>query len=253
MKIFIVNLKNAVEKRKHMVAQLKRLGVQNYEFIEAVYGKDLTPEFIADNVYDYPACALTPGEIGCSLSHIGIYKNMISENIPYAMILEDDVILPDDFLDMLEAIRISIDVAQSKIITLGEANKISPLREYFTFKKYKEYTAVTAFCTYAYLVNIAAARSLSQHLLPIKYEADMMIHFRENGWLDQFNVIHPQYIKPIEEYEVLSDLMEERKVLKRKRHIYKKYQLNKNRPLLLRLKVRLQRAIWRIRQIRPQV
>lgn len=252
MKIFIVNLKSATEKRKHMTAQLERLGVQNYEFVEAVYGKDLSPEFISENVYDYPACALTPGEVGCALSHIGIYNRMIAEEMPYAMVLEDDVILPDDFLEMLAEMKASIDVPQSKVITLGEANKISLLRKYYSFKEYGEYTAVTAFCTYAYLVNIAAAKSLSQHLLPIKYEADMLIHFRENGWLDQFNVLYPQYIKPIEEYETLSDLIEERKVLKRKRHLYKKYQLNKSRPLSLRLKARLQRAIWRIKQIRPK-
>lgn len=251
MKIFIVNLKRAIEKREHMIAQLERVGITDYEFIEAVYGKDLSLEYIEKNVYDYPNCALTPGEIGCSLSHIGIYNKMVSQNIPYALVLEDDVVLPDDFLELLEAIKVSINVSQSKIITLGEANKISLLRKYFSFKEYKEYTAITAFCTYAYLVNIAAAKSLSEHLLPIKYEADMLIHFRENGWLDQFNVLYPQYIKPIDEYEELSDLIEERKVLKRKRHLYKKYSLNRKRPFILRLRARLQRIIWRIRQIRP--
>lgn len=252
MKIYVVNLKKASQKRLHMEAQLKKVGINDYEFIEAVYGADLSPEFISENVYDYPACSLTLGEVGCSLSHINIYKDMVNKQIPYAMVLEDDVILPDDFLELLSAIRTSIDIEQSKVITLGEANKISLLKRYFTFKEYSEYTAVTAFCTYAYLVNLEAAKSLSEHLLPIKYEADMLIHFRENGWLDQFHVLYPQYIQPIEEYVEQSDLMEERKVLKRERHLYKKYQLNKKRPLALRVKARIQRLLWKIRQIQPK-
>lgn len=251
MKIFIINLKKAKDKRQNMKMQLEHLGIKNYEFIEAVYGADLSLDFINENVYDYPDCALTPGEIGCALSHLYVYERMIKENLPYAMILEDDIILPDDFPELLEAIPESIDVPQSKVITLGEANKITLLNKYFNFKGYSEYTAVTAFCAYAYLINIAAAKSLSEKLRPIKYEADMFIHFRENGWLEQFHVFYPQYVHPIEEYAVQSDLMEEREVLKKKRHIYKKYYLNRKRPISLRLKSRLQRLFWKIKQIRP--
>lgn len=252
MKIYIINLKKAVEKRERMQVQLDRLGLTNYEFIEAVYGADLTSEFIQANVDDYPACSLTPGEVGCSLSHIAIYNQISEQKLPYAMILEDDIILPDDFPELLVAIKASIDIPQSKIITFGEANKISLLRKYSSFKEYGEYTAVTAFCAYAYVINLAAAQSLSKYLLPIQYEADMFIHFRENGWLDQFNVFYPQYVRPIEEYAELSDLMEERLILKRKRHMYKKYALHKKRPLIMRLKIKLQRMFWKIKQVRPK-
>lgn len=252
MKIFIVNLKKAEDKRYAMQAQLEKLGITNYEFIEAIYGADLSSEFMTENVYDYPDCALTPGEIGCALSHIHIYRRMIKENLPYAIILEDDIVLPNDFVELLQNIPNSIDSPISKVITLGEANKINTLKKFFTFKEYREYTAVTAFCTYAYVINLAAAKALSQNLLPIRYEADMFIHFRENGWLEQFHVFYPQYIYPIEEYAIQSDLMEEREVLKKKRHVYKKYRLNRSRPLSIRLKSRLQRAIWRIGQIRPK-
>ena len=32
-----------------------------------------------------------PGAIGCALSHLKIYKHVVDNNIPYALILEDDV------------------------------------------------------------------------------------------------------------------------------------------------------------------
>lgn len=251
MKIFIVNLKKSIEKRTQLESQFQKLSIDNYQFIEAVYGADLTEEEIRGYVYDYPNCFLTPGEIGCALSHIQIYKMMVEEEIPYALVLEDDVTLPDDFADFLQAIKPSIEKPYAKIITLAEANKISLLRRFFRYKDFGEYTAVTAFCTYAYLVNIAAARNLSENLLPVKYEADMLIHFRENGWLKQFNVLYPQYIHPMEGFSEQSDLKDERRPFKRERHEYKK-RILRERPLSVRLKNRLMRAFWKIKQIRPK-
>lgn len=251
MNIFVVNLKKSVEKRQKLEAQFQKLGIHNYEFIEAVYGADLSEEDLATKVYDYENCALTPGEIGCSLSHIYIYQEMVDRNIPYALVIEDDVTLPEDLIEFLNHAKDTIDVPYSKLITLGEANKISLLREHSQYKDYREYTAVTAFCTYAYLVNLEAAKSLSQQLLPVKYEADMLIHFRENGWLKQFNVFYPQYIHPMEGFSEMSDLKDIRRPFKRQRHEYKKKFL-KQRPLGIRIKNRMMRAIWKIRQIKPK-
>lgn len=251
MKVFIVNLKKAVDKRQRMEAQLQKVGVTDYQFIEAVYGADLTAEELSEKVYDYPNCALTPGEVGCALSHIQIYQTMVKEGTPYALVLEDDVTLPDDLADFLQAVKPSIDKPYAKIITLAEANKISLFRRFFRYKDFGEYTAVTAFCTYAYLVNIAAARTLSKNLLPVKYEADMLIHFRENGWLKQFNVFYPQYIHPMEGFSEQSDLKDERRPFKRERHEYKK-RILRERPLSIRFKNRLMRVFWKIRQIRPK-
>ncbi len=175
---------------------------------------------------------------------------MVEKKVPYALVLEDDIDLPNDILALLTDIKTSIDVPQSKVITLGRANKISLLKKHFSFKQYTEYTAVTAFGTYAYVINLAAARSLSQNLLPIKYEADMFIHFRENGWLQQYHVLFPAYIEPLQDGE--SSLEAERVILKKARHQYKKYKLNKSRPFFLKIKNRLQRIFWRIGQVRPK-
>ncbi|HDR2572978.1 TPA: glycosyltransferase family 25 protein, partial [Enterobacter ludwigii] len=79
MKIFIVNLKKSVERRKKMEAQLNALGL-SAEFIEAVDGRLMSEEErkgVTANV-NY---AFLPGEIGCALSHQKIYKKMIDEKI----------------------------------------------------------------------------------------------------------------------------------------------------------------------------
>ena len=63
MKIFIVNLKKSVERRKKMEAQLNALGL-SAQFIEAVDGRLMSEEErkgVTANV-NY---AFLPGEIGC--------------------------------------------------------------------------------------------------------------------------------------------------------------------------------------------
>ncbi|MEG8230839.1 glycosyltransferase family 25 protein [Candidatus Rickettsia tasmanensis] len=40
---------------------------------------------------------LTAGELGCYCSHREIWLKMVKDNIPYALIIEDDAILNDDF------------------------------------------------------------------------------------------------------------------------------------------------------------
>jgi len=40
-----------------------------------------------------------PGESGCFISHFRIYKKMISENIDFACIFEDDAFFSETFLD----------------------------------------------------------------------------------------------------------------------------------------------------------
>lgn len=90
---FIVNLKDNVDRRNAIKNQLDKSNF-NYQFIEAVKGADLTDEQIKSKVQDYPNCLLTKGEIGCAISHINIYKKMIDEGIEYALVLEDDAVVP---------------------------------------------------------------------------------------------------------------------------------------------------------------
>ncbi len=89
--VFIVSLKNS--ERRNTIS--KKLNGFDYEFTDAVYGKDFLPEIeiLNNNVQTRARYkrAITPGEYGCSMSHRAIYKRMIKENIDWAIILEDDV------------------------------------------------------------------------------------------------------------------------------------------------------------------
>lgn len=102
---YVINLDAARERRAAMAGRLAELGVP-FTLFRAIDGRQLTPEQRALHVDEaragregYP---LSPGEIGCALSHLSIYRKMANEGIPYAVVLEDDVCLAPDFARLLD-------------------------------------------------------------------------------------------------------------------------------------------------------
>ncbi|OIV47205.1 hypothetical protein BK025_05995 [Sodalis sp. TME1] len=94
MKIFIINLARSVERRESIEKQLNKLHLP-YEFIEAIDGHALTLEEIRQHTRPLNY-AFKLGEIGCSLSHLKVYREICERGIPKALILEDDAQLTDD-------------------------------------------------------------------------------------------------------------------------------------------------------------
>lgn len=96
--IYIVSLKQDVEKREVISNTLKELGLQ-FSFIDAIYGKELS-EDVLNSIRAKSVGTVVPatsGEIGCTLSHIKVYQKLLKDNKKWACILEDDVILDRRF------------------------------------------------------------------------------------------------------------------------------------------------------------
>lgn len=87
----------------NFIQNFKFFGIE-YEFISEIYGKNLSDKELEKSVYDYKNCFITLGKIGCALSHLKIYQKMLDENIPYALILEDDAIFTQDTLKYIRKI-----------------------------------------------------------------------------------------------------------------------------------------------------
>ena len=123
MNVFLINLDKETERLKFTDRQLKRSGVA-YERIPAVYGKLLSEEEKTATVNKFRCwCAygqmLRDGEIGCGLSHYSIYRKMIEENLDAVCVLEDDVILEENFKEQLEYTLKSIDSAHPQVFLLS--------------------------------------------------------------------------------------------------------------------------------------
>lgn len=95
-----INLPWSHERRQLILDQAQRLGV-NMEIVEAVSGKDITPE--ERERYDlaerrrYFYTDLTDNEIACVLSHRKALKRFLESDADYAVIVEDDAELAPHF------------------------------------------------------------------------------------------------------------------------------------------------------------
>lgn len=112
---------------------------------------------------------LTKGAIGCYLSHIMIYDYMIKNNIPFALIFEDDCGISESHDNFWKKIN-SIDIPSDADIFLFDA----------VFHEYNLNNCPTNnvcqvyffYGTHFYLITLSGAQKVLKYLLPIKYQID---------------------------------------------------------------------------------
>lgn len=116
--------------------------------------------------------SLTLGAIGCTLSHMNIYKIMIDQNIKNALIFEDDILVdlePDEFWKRMKNIDIPEDT-DMYTITSGYyewKKKIKPESNTVTFGRFVG--------TCAYYITLKGANILYKNLIPILYQVDFQM------------------------------------------------------------------------------
>ncbi|AGH74267.1 glycosyltransferase family 25 protein [Edwardsiella piscicida] len=176
MKVFIINLKRDLQKKHEIISECSRLNI-NHEIIEAVSGIDLSAAEV-DRLIDKDAqIYLTKGEIGCSLSHLRIYQKIISEALPYALILEDDAILHDDLNEVIQAIENVIDKESSHAYLLYKTGCVYGNKRIKLSEKYSLYESNVPTCTHGYVVTNKTARLLTAINTPVRFEADAWRNF----------------------------------------------------------------------------
>jgi len=94
MKFFITHYTPLVERKQNMIQQLEKYGINNVEFIENYDREVLTEQDVCK------FASIKMSEISLFLKHIEIFnKEMDTDDI--VVILEDDAIFADDFLNKL--------------------------------------------------------------------------------------------------------------------------------------------------------
>ncbi|HCC06252.1 TPA: hypothetical protein DEP94_02770 [Candidatus Nomurabacteria bacterium] len=101
--IFVINLPRDIARKQKIESHLKFIGAE-YAIIDGFYGDNerVVERYSEEKTLKEQGKSLLTGEKGCAFSHAFIYEKIIKENIPYSVILEDDAILPPDFIDIVE-------------------------------------------------------------------------------------------------------------------------------------------------------
>ena len=128
VKIYVINLKKDLEKRQEMQAQLNLMALDAI-FINAIHGRsllDTSPNIASCLGLCAPAQRpkeLSPGELGCLLSHRLIWKE-IAQKGQAAVVLEDDALLGPDFAQLLPSLN---ELPQGvECLLLGHQRQIYP-------------------------------------------------------------------------------------------------------------------------------
>ncbi len=97
--VFVISLPDCHDRRARVSAALDGLGLP-FAFVDAVDGRrGLPPEY--ESQIDRPLAHelgrnLSDAEFACALSHINVYRRIVSRNIDYALVLEDDAVPEPD-------------------------------------------------------------------------------------------------------------------------------------------------------------
>jgi glycosyl transferase, family 25 len=97
-RIFIINLKERIDRKNHMVKELNKQNMDNYEFFEAI--KPTEKEVLEWNkVYCNHVSKINYkiGCLGCLKSHIAIIKLALERGYENILILEDDTVFSQPF------------------------------------------------------------------------------------------------------------------------------------------------------------
>ena len=123
MRTFVVNLDRRTDRMEAVAARLSARGIA-YERIPAIDGWALDAAALARRTRPWRMRFLrgfgfSPGEIGCALSHLKLYRKMADEQIDVACVLEDDAFPEPDFVAALARVEREIDVRKRQVVLLS--------------------------------------------------------------------------------------------------------------------------------------
>lgn len=180
MRAFVISLAGATLRRRHMDAQMAHLG-SPFEYFDGIDGRLLTDDEVS-RVYDDARARktfwgpLNRGEIGCALSHIGIWRKLVDEDIPHALVLEDDAVIDPSAAEVVAALAGLLGPAD--VVALVKTNDNSfffhqvplPGKHRLVYVNQPFYTAA------GYVMTRGGAQRLLRHVPPLVVPIDFWYH-----------------------------------------------------------------------------
>jgi glycosyl transferase family 25 len=160
MKIFIINLPNAIERRQFQEEQLSKLDL-DYEILKATSIDDISDKTYDKHYFDWQR-PLRNSEVACYFSHRSAWQKIIDNNIP-ALILEDDALLSKHTPDILNSISelshidlVQLEIRGRKKLIKDHGNKISSTHT--LYRLYQDRTGAAG-----YVLWPSGAKKLLEH------------------------------------------------------------------------------------------
>lgn len=204
MKTFVISLKSAENRRNYVEKHLKSLGL-DFEIVDAVDGSvfsDIEKESMVEkNFLDKSKYHFSNGQIGCALSHLNVYQKIIDFDLDYALIVEDDIIFPDNINIILSTISQieNLDVVMLSFYShrLNEPLKLSKksLKSHEDLTLYKPVEIKKCASTMAYIISNKSAKKIVDANSPMIATADDWGKLHHYCHFENFYCLYPNITK----------------------------------------------------------
>lgn len=176
VKILVVSLARAVERRRFMEFQFRKLGL-DYEFVDACDALNISDDELSlinrDRAYKSD---LTRGEIACARSHAKACERLANDGrCEYGVILEDDVIIGAKFRSVLDELQqrgrrsevVLLYAPVYRKVVFSIEHKLGVDNQIIRPDGFEN-----IFGTQAYFISSEKARVFSRAIVPVKTIAD---------------------------------------------------------------------------------
>jgi glycosyl transferase, family 25 len=256
---YVINMAEAQKRKRFLDIQFLNFPNLNVEYIEGVNINGFKPLEIAEvyneqKAYEIIRRPMVKSEIGCGLSHIKAYRKIVENNIPYAIVMEDDILMSSYFNDILPDVINWVDPDKSQIVLFTPCFSYCKKDGVKLGKPYQSYTTLgpqhylypawgVTWYAACYLVTNKAAQNLMNNLYPVFQLADAWDYIMDNKLAD-VRVVLPTVISFTKEGRFVSSLQNERT------QILQKYSKVRKRSILEKLKISFKRRVNRVTKVK---
>ena len=188
MQIFVINMDKDTDRLKKVK---KSAAINNINF-ERISGVSINNEYIkkSPDISHLMKLFGTKGMIGCFLAHKKVWSKIVLDNIPYAVICEDDIIFSSNFNTEIQNIEKDITTLKFDMLILSclvggkppdKYNMLEKIyKTFFNTKKYRKindkYFIPDFFGgTQCYILTLQSAKKLLKYLEKVSYHVDTVI------------------------------------------------------------------------------
>lgn len=184
IKIYFINLDLNKDRLLYIKKQSKNLKLVRFS---AINGKFVNEKKLIKDKILVKNHKLLKGQLGCALSHYFLLKKLYKSSNKISIILEDDIIIPNNFKYRLNNILNNLP-NKWDIIWLGGCNIKGKLINNMYIKP-TTFKGTYNLCMHAYLVNNKSIPKILKYLIPIYRPIDSQLRV-------SFNKLNIYYVYP---------------------------------------------------------
>lgn len=157
VKIYVISLLRSPDRKKNVNKQLN--GIE-FNYFDAVDGKNLSDSQKELEKKYTETGTLNPGQVGCLLSHILLWEQIVKSQIKNTLILEDDITVAHPFIDTVNKLT---NINNYDIIYIGHCLQATKGEVVSNIDNINIHESISPLCTHAYLLSQTGASKLLEY------------------------------------------------------------------------------------------